>query len=451
MKHVWWIFVLLAGHAGAVPLTVSQDARDLVADDQAVFFNGATPWHILARLDREESIAYLDARLEDGFNALMFALVVNDGYHVDSFDNAYGDPPFTSENDFSTPNEAWFEHADWFMDQATQRGFWLLVLPSYIGYECGPEGFCDAIQDNGVDVMRDYGRFVGRRYGQYENILWVHGGDADAAAYGALDEVEAVMEGISETTVEQLQTAHCGRSNSAADCYDRPWLQVNNTYSECQHTPAELRGDWERSPVRPYFYIEGRYENENADDICLRSQAYWSLLGGAMGHFFGNRPMWDFWSGWQDALESSGSASMRHFGRLARSRDHASLIPDWDHQLLTEGFGSPTDGSYAAAARTADGVTAIVYTPAQRALTVDLSEIAGEDAAVWWFNPTDGNATFVSNLPTDGVQEFNPPSPGDWVLVLDAAQAELPAPGEPRDPERPSFGFLKHRWDDPDE
>ena len=76
---------------------------------------------------------------------LLFSILVNDDYNTGSFDNAYGEPPFTVPNDFTTPNEAYFQHVDWFMQQATERGFFLLVEPAYIGYNCTVQGFCQAI------------------------------------------------------------------------------------------------------------------------------------------------------------------------------------------------------------------------------------------------------------------------------------------------------------------
>lgn len=416
----------------AGPLTVSPDGRDLLGPrGNPVFLNAATPWHLLARLTREETLRYLDARQEQGFNALLLSILVDDDFRTGSYDNAYGEPPFLVENDFSTPNEAYFEHVDWFLREARQRDLYVLLAPAYIGYDCRIEGFCAAMQTNGVEVMREYGRWLGNRYAGFENLIWVNAGDADAAAAGALDVVDAVAEGIREVSPGQIHTAHCNRFNSAADCYDRQWLDLNNTYSDCERTPRQLSADWVRTPTRPFLYLEGRYEGENATTPeCLRSQAYWALLGGAVGHCFGNRPMWDFWEGWEVALGSTGSRSMQHFNELVRSRDWPLLVPDWDHQTLVDGYGSLDDGSYAACARTADGHTVMVYTPEQRLLSLDMTRVSGPKARVWWFNPANGTSVFLASLPTDRTLQFLPPFDGDWVLVIDDERRELPAPGQ---------------------
>lgn len=453
-RHAWAALIaaiLLAGAepARAIgPLSVSPDGRELLGQrGNPVFLNGDAPWHILGRLDRDQTIRYLDSRQARGFNALLVSILVDDDFRTGSFDNAFGEPPFLVPNDFSTPNEAYFAHVDWFLAEAARRDMVVLLVPAYIGYDCQREGFCQAMKDNGVAKMRDYGRWLGTRYRDFGNVVWVDGGDADAAAAGALDVVEAVAEGILETSPDQLHTAHCNRFNSAADCYDRPWLDLNNTYSDCSATPRDLHDDWVRTPVRPFFYIEGWYEGEHdTSAVCLRSQAYWSLLSGAVGHVFGNNPMWDFWDGWTGALDSPGSVSMQHFSELVLSRDWASLQPDYAHQVLVAGYGSLDDGSYAACARTRDGHTVIVYTPERRTLTVDLNQVSGTKAHVWWFNPSNGTTVFLDSLPTEGWREFTPPFAADWVLVIDDDSRELPAPGQGVGTETTSTGMIKARF-----
>jgi hypothetical protein len=47
----------------------------------------------------------------------------------------------------------------------------------------------------------------------------------------------------------------------------------------------------------------------------------------------------------------------------------------------------------------------------------------------WWFDPRNGEAQPAGEFPTNGSQEFAPPTDGDWVLVLDDAERGYPAPG----------------------
>jgi hypothetical protein len=279
-------------------------------------------------------------------------------------------------------------------------------------------------------VLRGYGNYVATRYREYDNIIWMHGGDTDAADDGADDEVNAIAQGIMEVDLSKLHTSHCDRQNSAIDCYNEPWLQVNNTYSDCEESAARTKNDYDRLPVIPFFYAEGTYENEGASDRCLRSQAYWSVLGGSTGHFFGNNPIWLMDPGWDDALGDAGSRSMTHFGNLFLSRPWFRLIPDYDQNVVSGDRGDINDIDYVAAARADNGEVIIVYFADNRTVSVDLSTIAGPQANVWWYEPSSGDAELAEQVPAVGSRNFTPPSNADWVLVIDNADAEFTPPGE---------------------
>ena len=47
--------------------------------------------------------------------------------------NAYGQEPFLAPGDYDTPNEAYFRHADWVLRRAADKGFLVLLAPSYLG------------------------------------------------------------------------------------------------------------------------------------------------------------------------------------------------------------------------------------------------------------------------------------------------------------------------------
>ena len=74
----------------------------------------------------------------------------------------------------------------------------------------------------------------------------------------------------------------------------------------------------------------------------------------------------------------------------------------------------------------------MIYTPAGRPFTVDLSVITNPEIRAWWFNPRNGQAIEVGILQNNGTRRFTPPAPGeflDWVLVLDDASKNFPPPG----------------------
>ena len=130
---------------------------------------------------------------------------------------------------------------------------------------------------------------------------------------------------------------------------------------------------------------------------------------------------------WKQHLNDEARADLPHVRALFESREWTALVPDQDHSVVTAGFGSGQD--YVGAARTADGATVIAFVPSQKEITVDLRRIAGGEAKAWWFNPRDGSAERIGTFPTTAPHAFTPAAGGDWVLVLDNASLDLPAPG----------------------
>ena len=316
------------------------------------------------------------------------------------------------------------------IQQALEHDELVLLFPAYLGVGGGDEGWYQEIARAGPSKMHDWGRYVGNRYRSYPNIIWMMGGDTAPA--GALDGIRAMVQGIEETAGPQIFSVHNGRGDSGVTEYPQgeSWIDINTTYSssDCRDTAKLLFADYERPGPIPYFLVEGGYENEGATLTCLRSQMYWPILMGATGFIFGNRPVWLFGTGWQGALGTAGAKSVTNARKLFASR-RADLVPDTSHTVLIGGYGSLDDGAYAAAARTSTGSSIIVYTPDARVLTVDMSKVAGAQANAWWFNPGTGQATFMATAPTSGTRSFTPPSPGDWVLVIDDADLAQPSPG----------------------
>ena len=419
----------------AFPLRVGSGQRHLVDQNGRQFLMvGDTPWSLMTGTTKAEAEAYLEDRRQRGFNAIIVNIIE---HYYNGPVNKESNAPFQRTNnvyDFSKPVEAYFANVDYVLGLARDKGFLVLLTPAYLGYGGGSEGWWPEINTsvNTEAVMENYGRFVGARYRNFNNIIWVMGGDW----YGqeSLPKTQALVRGLQATDqAGRLYTAHNARQESGYQFYgSEPWFTVNSTYSDCALTPQRSIDDYNRPRVMPFFYFEGRYENESSTtQVCLRSQAYWPVLLGSVGSFFGNRPIWLFDPGWQSALGSQGTQNMVHFGRLFKSRAWDKLVPDLNGTVLTAGRGSlGTD--YAAAARTNDGASIIVYTPSQKALTIDMSRIssATSTARAWWFNPASGAATLINDYANSGSRSFTPPAAGDWVLVVDDASLGLAAPGQ---------------------
>ena len=353
--------------------------------------------------------------------------------------NFYNAPPFTIAGNFNTPNEPYFAHADWVISDAAAKGIFLLLDPLYLGSGCGLEGWCAEVKNSSTTTMRNWGNYVGTRYKNFPNIIWVIGGDTDPAANGVASKVEAFVTGLTAADPTHLVTTHNARGESAVDPWpNATWLDLNNVYTNSL-TYGPSATQYTRVPFKPFFLVEGYYENEHGmTPLALRSQAYWTVLsGGVLGHLFGNCQIWSFGaapafcstsSSWQSQLESTGSTMLALVGTLFRSRAFYSLVPDLNHTVLTAGYQSGS--TYATAARTGDGSTVVAYIPTQRTVTIDMTKVSGLLARAWWFNPRTGSSTSIGSFSTTGTRTFTPPDQVDHVLVIDDASLNLPAPGE---------------------
>ncbi len=423
---VFFAISVAAGAASNYPLKVSADGRYLVDQDGVPFLLvGDSPWSLIVGMTKSEVEWYLADRKSRGFNAILVNLIDT----IVGPANREGVRPFRIAGNFSTPNEAYFSHVDWVIRKAAENDIVVLLAPVYLGYKCGNQGWCRQMRDNGPHRLRKFGRYLGRRYRQFSNIVWVEGGDASAGDGGVAAELRALVKGIRERDKVHLHTAHCSRQRSALDCYDEPWLDLNATYSDCAQTPYRLSLDYRRRHLMPFIYLEGVYENEGADPRCLRSQAYWSILGGAAGHVFGNGPIWRAARGWMDILDSPGARSMSRAAAFFRTRPWHLLVPDEEHRVVVSGVGDLRDGTYAATARATDGSTVLVYLPTARRITVDMAGISGDVVRAWWFNPASGDSTVIGKFPAYGKRAFSPPLPGDWVLVLENDAGGTAPPG----------------------
>ncbi|HLY20388.1 MAG TPA: glycoside hydrolase family 140 protein [Bryobacteraceae bacterium] len=417
--------LLLAG-AGPYPVTIGADHRHLVDQSGAPFLaQGDAPWSLISGLTSEEAERYLEHRRRQGFNSIIVNLIE---HKFRGPVNRYGEGPFTTPGDFATPNEKYFEHADRVIRKAAEKGIQVFLSPIYLGYIGTDEGWVAEALANGPEKCRGWGRYVGKRYRGFDNLVWLMGGDRNPDTARA--DVDAVAAGIREFDTRHVFTAHCHPENSAIDQYKNDgWLDLNTTYTY-GIVHRMLLADYNRMPHMPFVLVETTYEGEhNASAVQIRRQAYWAVLCGATGQFMGNRPIWLFDPGWEAALDSPGSQDIIRLNALFRSRRWDQLVPDEKHEVVVDGLGEFRGLDYLAAARTPDGGTVIAYLPTARALTVDMTKMAGAAAKAWWYNPRTGAADAAGEFPTTGKRQFTPVGEGDWILVLDDASRKTAAPG----------------------
>jgi hypothetical protein len=418
------------------PLRIAAGQRHLEdAAGQPFLLHGDAAWSLIAQLTREDAQRYLDDRQARGFNAILVNIIEHRfAGHAPA--NAYGHQPFLTPGDFATPNETYFAHADWVVRQAADRGILVMLAPAYLGYGGGDDGWYRAMVANGPATLGTYGRYLGRRYGRFTNILWVHGGDFDPPRK---ELVRAVAEGIREHDRGALHTAHCAPETAASALWQgEPWLQLDNVYTYGPVRTAALR-QYARPQSAggrmPFLLIESAYENEHgAGALRVRMQAWQALLAGACGHVYGNNPVWHFDgpglqpapTAWQAALASRGAQSMTHLRTLMESIPWWRLVPDGQSPrggLVADGAASEQGP---AAAATGDGMVAVAYLAGIRDVHVEMHRLRGPRVRLRWYDPSDGSFADAAGgtAAASGTQTVRPGGRNgagheDWVLLLE--------------------------------
>jgi hypothetical protein len=76
---------------------------------------------------------------------------------------------------------------------------------------------------------------------------------------------------------------------------------------------------------------------------------------------------------------------------------------------------------------------AFVYTSQGHDMHVDLDALPWSRKKAWWFNPREGKASPIPEIPGDVEHRFDPPgeagNDNDWVLVIENADKKWAAPG----------------------
>jgi len=414
------------------------DGQRLVdADGEDFRIIGDAPWTLIVALTLDEARDYLIARQAQGFNTILVELIEPE--FSGPRDRA-GDLPFPEGRPFEDPSPAYFAHARAVIELALDHHFLVLLAPAYLGYDCGREGYCRQMLETPDATLEAYGRYVARLLADYPNLIWVHGGDVAAGRHGAMGKVEAVYQGINAVLPNALHTAHCARNLSAVDCYDRPWLTVNSTYSDCEQTPEKIRLDRRRVPGRPSIYIEGRYEEEQSSPLCVRSQLWWSMLGGSVGHVFGNKRIWRFEPDWREALDTPGARAMtvasNLFARLAQAGQRPVAVDPDDAPIEVERLATSWDRLVGADPSPRQALAAITGSgqeiPVARSTGTTLAYLpepatiryTGRWQTVCWIDPRDGTVTMA-----DRTRALQSPGTGDSLFVAERVPDLCRSPG----------------------
>jgi hypothetical protein len=450
----WLLSLLFCGalQAALPDLRVADDRRHLeTADGKPFFLLGDTAWELFHRLDREETIAYLDNRAAKGFNTILAVALAE--YEFEK-PNADGELPLEN-NDPARPRDAYFRHVDWVVEQAARRGLYTGLLPTWGDkwnqqWGKGPEIFTP-------ENAAIYGEWLGRRY-QDDPVIWILGGDrsVDNDRHRAI--LRAMAKGIAKGDGgKHLITYHPkGTTNSSDSWPDEDWLDfhlfqsghgrlaVHNFNHNAKNLalPA-LKPTLDGEPNYEDHPVRGLMKNGKPtiwfDAYDARRAAWWSVLSGACGHVYGSHSIWQFHdplkrkaitdarTPWRDAMDLPGASQVGIMGRFMCE------LPWWTLRR-NDGFmtGKPKAGwkpeQVPMAAVSTDRSFAVVYLPdaGQGGVGLDFAAMgcSNKDVDAWVFDPVSGERKALPPLESgalDGIFRdlpANPPRPVDRVLLV---------------------------------
>lgn len=409
-------------------LVVSENNRYIVHENgQPFFWMGNTAWLLPERLNREEAEYFLAKDREAGYNVEQIQ-VLN---AIPTF-NVYGHAANNAEFDFSKVSKpgvyGYWEHLDYIVDVAANNGI-------YIAMDCIWGSMIDKMD---VKKAAALGKFLGERYKDKPNIIWMIGGDIMG---DKKPEVwDAMARAIKKVDQNHIMTFHPrGRTTSAWWYNDREWMDFN-MFQSGHRRYGQRKGDgdytikdnteednwryvdmsFEKEPLRPVIDGEPSYEDipQGLHDVNdprwmdydVRRYAYWAVFGGAFGHTYGHNSVMQFIrpgllasfgaeKPWWDAMKDPGYNQMKYLKWLMLSFPFTERVAD--QSIIAGQNGERYDRIIA----TRGNDYLLVYNYSGKPMSIDLTKISGAKKNVWWMNPADGSLTYLGEYDSK-VAEF---------------------------------------------
>lgn len=485
-----WIFVLLSLNGKSQPwkdygrLQVLPSNPHYISheDGTPFFWMGDTGWEILHRLSRDEIDHYMSTRKSQGFNVIQ-TVIVSQALRSMKPTNFYGDEifisgdpsqPLTTRGNDPEDQEAYdfWDHVDYAVTTAEYYGLYLALLPTWGEWVIAREG--KPIFNN-TQQTYEYGQFLGNRYKNRPNVIWVLGGDRhpderpsgvelwQAMAEGIADGINGM--GLNNGKADYTTTlmTHHGYASSSSWFHNDEWIDFHmyGSYHADFYVSRAYEvalKDWNLPDPKPTINAEPNYEDHplnyaiegnsffRAADV--RIMAYWSVFSGSAGFTYGAHAVWQCTDStrpplssftrrnWQESLKLEGADHVTRLRELMKSRPMKDLMPDQSLIIAGQGQGS----NYICAIRGQSH--AFIYIPTGADITIRMGILTGERIKAWWYDPRTGKTKLINEYANSGEKRFRVPGRSketswlrsgrgcDWVLVLEDASMKWKAPGE---------------------
>ncbi len=370
------------------PQTISADGTTFLDDQhQPFFWLGDTAWPLFTQYHREEALDYLDDRAAKGFTVIQCVLVWFGGDRPEPGGisaNAYGVYPWINR-DPASPDPKFFEHVDFLLTEAEQRGLSLAIIPTWGNMVTDMRLFTP-------DIAQAYGFWLGDRYKAQPNIVWINGGDCLPHGFEAI--FDALADGLrAGDGGTHLITYHPCHLHSSSLFNDRSWLDFHmiQTWTDWHQVYQSVLTDTMTLPRRPIVLGEGAYENGPEyprgpiTDLVARRQAWWAFMAGGY-YTFGQDKIWRMGENWTKSFSTPGARQMTIFRQVVKSVPWWHRIPD---QAIIES-GQNEGEILNTAVRGDDGRWAMVYLSSRCHVLVRLEKLLTNLAQATWVNPATG-------------------------------------------------------------
>jgi len=415
-------------------LQIGPEKRFLVKEDGSPFvWIGETNW-FFAKLPPKTIDKILDKRSSQGYT-IMFVSCREKLYN--------GDGPGSIKN----PNEKWWRYLDDYIAKCEKRNM-------YVGITLGWWG---KLKSSTESELYNYGKWVGDRYKNNNNIVWLTLGEAGSHLRKTIlpgEKLHALVKGIRDgDTGNKLLTIHADYKRGTSLTADGELCDFNNWQTSQWESPDDLPKKDQRSWTvweaieydynkfyngvsKPTLDAEAMYENNK--DFCgstpfeIRRRAYFTIFAGAFGHTYGAGGIWDGLisekgcsKSAEDAIEYEGARDIGYLSSFLHGLGDDFLKLQPQQNIIKSGNSRDYDKHIQATVAT-DNSLALIYSAGDSEYTLDLSELSKRSLSVSWYNPRTNsykkeNNNLKKNLKT---KIFDPPGdngPGkDWVLMLKA-------------------------------
>lgn len=407
------------------PGAVHSSGRYLVdaSTGQPHFLTLDSAWDLLhVNPNAAKRAAYLSNRAAQGFNTVYVGLIRSDTNGGSTWygRTPAGNAPFAGATpaawNLASPNEPFWAEVDALLTAAEAVGITVILQP-FTTWDAS----CFACYTNSTDAqVRAFGAWLGNRYKNRPNVMWLFGGDWGTPDATTTSRAEQLILGIRDSgdthhfMVHMVEESdgHVAQAGTPGAWTASSTLQAQETVRAAySYVPTYFRTRVASAatPTKPVFLIEANYEGNPRDSIAtdahvVRRQALWTLVGGGnAGHGYGHGKVFNFQQdgnlsfSWTTNLTTLATQQLAALATRWRAlTGWQNLLPDTGNTLVTAGRGTErtsftiehvTANDYAPASITPDKSLAVVYVPSARNITLDLTKV-GASPTIRVVDPT---------------------------------------------------------------